>query len=365
MSHPKMADSIMRGTRLRVTYPPVSPTAGDASPAPEDAPPSEKSSARAQPGQSSSGQPTADIHVLDVGDQRHPTLVFLSGLAVPWFDWQDMVVELSATRRVLVIDRAGAGLSGPVPYPGLSPLHAEADVVRQVLDAKSIPSAVVVGHSMGALVAEAFARHFPRRCLGLALFDPSFESSPFSVGLGEGGPKAGEGGPKTGGVSALEHLVPVPLPAFTRFIFRQARAVLRSRLVARTFATLRLRFARTQLRSALPAEVEAINRAVFTRPHVTDGVVREYASYDPWVAQLAKIRTQCPLESSALVVAARSGPEFLSRSWVNHLRNLAALLAGDVGARWVDFEVVEASHLLMRDVPEKLAHLLLSQWPGE
>ncbi len=362
MSHPKMADSILRGTRVRVTYPTPPPPSESDSPGADfckDTNPSSQSLNQNGPRHGTSSAPaTADVHVLDVGDPAHPTLVFLSGLAVPWFDWQDLVLQLSSTRRVLVIDRAGAGLSGPVPFRDPSPLLAEAEVVRQVLDAKSVSCAVVVGHSMGALVAEAFARNFPKRCAGLALFDPSFESSPSHTHDAEDGGGAGE-------ISAVERRVPVPLPAFSRFVFRQARAVLSSRLAARTFASLRLRFARTKLRSADDEDVEAVNRAVFTRSHVLDGVVREYASYDLWTAQLAELRSQLPLSCGALVVAARLGPRFLTDSWVEHLRNLAAVLAAEVGPRWVDFEVVEASHLLMRDVPEELAGLLLARWPGD
>lgn len=290
---------------------------------------------------------TTDVHVLDMGESVKPTIVLLGGLAVPWFDWQDLALDLVASYRVLVIDRAGAGLSGPAPFAEPSSLFAEADVVRQVLDAKDVACAVVVGHSMGGLVAECFARLFPDRCASLALLDPSFEAGAKGSGDASGG----------------GHQVPVPLPALTRFLASQAKNVLRSTWVARAFASLRLGLASSKLDSAVVAEVKAVNRTVFTRPHVLDGAVREYSSYDGWVGQLADLRMARPVTCPVLVVAARSGPEFWSRSWVNDLQSLAALLATEVGAAKVDFEVVRASHMLMRDVPQQLGAFLRTRAP--
>lgn len=106
------------------------------------------------------------LHVVDEGTGE-PTVVLVSGLGEAWFDWDAVAGRLDT--RVVRFDRPGLGRS--VPEPGPSTLRAEADRIAAVCPGP----AVVVAHSLGGFHAEAFARWYPEKVLGLVLVDPSCE----------------------------------------------------------------------------------------------------------------------------------------------------------------------------------------------
>lgn len=336
---PAREDSILTGSHFTVTYPPRSRSGGDCG------------------GRADAAEyPHTQVHVLDLGEATHPTIVLLGGLAVAWFDWQDLSLALARKWRVLVVDRAGAGLSGEAPFPVPSSLSEEAQVVRQVLDATGVERAVIAGHSMGALVAEAFARLFPDRCAGLALLDPACE--PWShedvAGVGGGADVDGVGpGEDVSGVVSSARV----LPAFARYFASGIRAVVASPAGGRVFSAGRKLALRSGLQTARVEDEWRVTRMVFSRRVVREAVVREYFSYDLWLEQLESLRSRrCGFGVDVLVVAARSG--VLSSRWVVKVKALAGLLRGEPGGGRVEFKVVDASHMLMRDVPDRLAELL-------
>ncbi|GAC1437040.1 MAG: alpha/beta hydrolase [Solirubrobacteraceae bacterium] len=84
-----------------------------------------------------------------------------------------------AGRRVVLVDARGHGAStsGPFSYGELA-----ADLLA-VLDALGIERALIVGVSMGAQTAIAFALAHPDRVRGLALITPAFEPDRPPAGL--------------------------------------------------------------------------------------------------------------------------------------------------------------------------------------
>ena len=101
-----------------------------------------------------SGAPVLLIHGL--GDNAH-------------FDWRNVVPELSARYRVVMIDLPGFGASPQVP--GGYSFEALAAVLAGVLDHERIGRAHVVGHSLGGAVALYFAHTHPERTQRLVLVD--------------------------------------------------------------------------------------------------------------------------------------------------------------------------------------------------
>jgi pimeloyl-ACP methyl ester carboxylesterase len=69
-------------------------------------------------------------------------------------------------RNVLAVDLPGHGRSGGVP---LASVEAMADWLIEVLEATSLESSAVVGHSLGSLVAIAAAARHPRRVRAIVL----------------------------------------------------------------------------------------------------------------------------------------------------------------------------------------------------
>jgi pimeloyl-ACP methyl ester carboxylesterase len=79
---------------------------------------------------------------------------------------------LGANRRVLAWDAPGYGMSTPVAPE--SPVASDyASVLTEWLDALHIERCVLVGHSLGAIIAGAFAAIHPQRVSGLLLLSPA------------------------------------------------------------------------------------------------------------------------------------------------------------------------------------------------
>ncbi|WP_440900901.1 alpha/beta fold hydrolase, partial [Actinosynnema sp.] len=112
----------------------------------------------------------SDLHLVADGPEGAPPVVLLSGLAGAIADWDPVTRLLATSARVLRFDRPGTGASTPSPQP--SSARREVAVLDAVLDAVGAP-AVLVGHSLAGLHAEAFARLRPRRVRGAVLVDPS------------------------------------------------------------------------------------------------------------------------------------------------------------------------------------------------
>ncbi|USQ88136.1 alpha/beta hydrolase [Streptomyces phaeoluteigriseus] len=97
------------------------------------------------------------LHAHDYGGDG-PQLVLLHGYGRSLTDWNAAAALLAAGHRVLAVDLPGHGRS-----PDISPWTLPA-VVRHIadtLDAHGVPEAVVVGHSLGGMVAVEYARAEP------------------------------------------------------------------------------------------------------------------------------------------------------------------------------------------------------------
>ncbi|MGF6505073.1 alpha/beta fold hydrolase [Paraburkholderia sp. 32] len=99
-------------------------------------------------------------------------LVLLHGIGSGAASWVEQFDALGATRRVLAWDAPGYGASSPVA--AASPVAQDyAVVLKEWLDALGIERCVLVGHSLGAIVAGAFAAAHPRYLAGLLLLSPA------------------------------------------------------------------------------------------------------------------------------------------------------------------------------------------------
>jgi pimeloyl-ACP methyl ester carboxylesterase len=99
------------------------------------------------------------LQVHDYGGDG-PQLVLLHGYGRSLTDWDASAALLTARHRVLAVDLPGHGRS-----PRISPWTIPT-VVRHLadtLDAQGVPEAVMVGHSLGGLVAVEYARANPDR----------------------------------------------------------------------------------------------------------------------------------------------------------------------------------------------------------
>lgn len=99
-------------------------------------------------------------------------LVLLHGIGSNARSWQPVMPDLGAGRRVIAWDAPGYGASDALgeARPDAVP-YAEA--LAALLRALGISRAVVVGHSLGALMGAALAERHPDLVAGLVLADPA------------------------------------------------------------------------------------------------------------------------------------------------------------------------------------------------
>lgn len=109
------------------------------------------------------------LRYVEQGDADGRPVVLLHGLADSWFSFSRTMPMLPASWRVLAIDQRGHGDSDR-PASGYT-IADFADDVLALLDTLAIPRATIVGHSLGAFVAQRVAIIAPDRVEKLVLID--------------------------------------------------------------------------------------------------------------------------------------------------------------------------------------------------
>ncbi|NUK11435.1 alpha/beta hydrolase [Streptomyces lunaelactis] len=251
-----------------------------------------------------------------------PVCVLSAGLAMSWFDWDQVVPLLAPYRTVVRFDRPGHGLSGPAAVPPSA--AGEGHRIADILDALGLDGpSTVVGHSIAGFHAEAFARLHPARTAAVVLLDSSIEeharvpAAPAvrtAVAHGVGNALSAAG-------------IPAALGPLTR------RAV--------------VRLSRTGGGDPAPA---ALVRRCYATSRVLQGALLENTHYLAVAAELLALRERHALPGAPVaVLAATAG----GARWVERQRTLARQL----GAR---FEAVDpAGHLMMLDRPDAVARAVL------
>ena len=109
-----------------------------------------------------------DLHYIERGDG--PPVVLLHGNALTQADFSacGLMDRLARNHRVIAFDRPGFGHSTR-PRDRLWTPAAQADLVHGALERLSVEHPVVVGHSMGTMVAMAMALKYPQDVRSLVL----------------------------------------------------------------------------------------------------------------------------------------------------------------------------------------------------
>jgi non-heme chloroperoxidase len=106
------------------------------------------------------------LEYVERGDRTGTPVVFLHGVTDSWRSFEPMLPHLPTSIRAIAVTQRGHGDSSRPDAYRYTDFSAD---VAALLDALGIRAAVLVGHSMGSLVAQRFAIDHPDRTVGLVL----------------------------------------------------------------------------------------------------------------------------------------------------------------------------------------------------
>jgi pimeloyl-ACP methyl ester carboxylesterase len=119
------------------------------------------------------------VHTKDLGNGqveyaliRHapPAVIFENGLGATMDRWSEVFPEVGKAATVFAYNRPGYGGSDPTPTPRDGGHIVEE--LRALLRSEGLPPPyVLVGHSLGGLYMQLFARRYPDEVAGLVLVD--------------------------------------------------------------------------------------------------------------------------------------------------------------------------------------------------
>ena len=110
-----------------------------------------------------------NLRVRDEGESKRPPLVCVHGAGSSSVVFMEVVRRLSPRRRVVAPDLPGHGQSDRWHAPDDVSIAMYRDAVGTVCAQLKIERAILLGHSMGALVALDAAAAWPERVAGLVL----------------------------------------------------------------------------------------------------------------------------------------------------------------------------------------------------
>jgi pimeloyl-ACP methyl ester carboxylesterase len=201
---------------------------------------------------------------LHVGFGRGPKIVLLHGLGSRIQHWLPAARELARRHRVILVQLPGHGQSAmPEPFS----LSAAVEALDHALAAESKEPVVLVGHSVGGLLAAALALEHPERVLGLVLVETALR------------PQV-DGAEREGMLEALERdYASLLRTAYTSFGRDSAQGALLHAEAAENDSAMMKRWIRLALTADLSIRMRALEA-----PVLAVLAARSWPSDEPWPA---------------------------------------------------------------------------------
>ena len=111
-----------------------------------------------------------NLHLHELGSGS-PTVVLESGISASSLSWRTVQTEVAKFTHVCSYDRAGLGWSDLCDR-ACTPASLAKQLHALLHNAKIPPPYVLVGHSFGGLIVQAFAHQYADETAGLVLVDP-------------------------------------------------------------------------------------------------------------------------------------------------------------------------------------------------
>jgi pimeloyl-ACP methyl ester carboxylesterase len=131
-----------------------------------------------------------DLFFYQAGEDNPKSIVLLHGLGDEADTWRRLIEPLSQNCRVIAPDLPGFGRSAwlqadqSVQTRQFYQMSSFSAALLEMLEELSIPQAVWVGHSFGAMLAHAIALEHPEKVAGLVLVDGGLMTSTPRLELG-------------------------------------------------------------------------------------------------------------------------------------------------------------------------------------
>ncbi len=123
------------------------------------------------------------LHLVTAGDGS-PAVVIIPALGDNVLQWLRVQRATASETLVCVYDRAGIGWSDPPPHGRRTPDTMAGDLHALLLAARIPPPYLLVGHSVGGLVARCFYAQHPGTVAGVLLADSSHEQQAERIAAG-------------------------------------------------------------------------------------------------------------------------------------------------------------------------------------
>lgn len=108
-----------------------------------------------------------NLQYVEQGSSTGTPVILLHGFTDSWHSYELVLSHLPTSVHAFALSQRGHGDSDK-PLAGYDPKDFAADVAA-FLEAQKIKAAIIVGHSMGSLIAQRFAVDHPAKTLGIVL----------------------------------------------------------------------------------------------------------------------------------------------------------------------------------------------------
>jgi pimeloyl-ACP methyl ester carboxylesterase len=266
------------------------------------------------------------------GPQGASTVLCLHGLTRNSRDFEELATALQGAFRVLAPDQRGRGRSSYDPRPINYNLLIQTQDVWSLLEQQGVDRCVVVGTSMGALMAIVMANARPERIAGLVLNDAGPVVDP--RGLARIGGYVGKGAPVANWDEAAAALQAVHGASYPTYTPDEWRRMARATYVETSQGDLRLDYdpALAQAFAAdngAPPDMWPAFEVLRTIPAL---VVRGALSDILAAETAAEMATRFPATQTVTIEDRGHAPDLSEPAAVAAIQ--AFLKRGDVQARW-------------------------------
>src|SRR5512136_2464425 len=121
------------------------------------------------------------LYVYDAGAGAATPMLLIHGLGDEADTWRHVITPLSADRRVVALDLPGFGRIHKPDRPYTVPFFQ--DTVIELLDVPAVQRAILIGHSLGAVIAHSVALNHPERVERLVLISGSLAARSQEIDL--------------------------------------------------------------------------------------------------------------------------------------------------------------------------------------